>query len=235
MLRISSAVPAGQVFVGDGVSMQVQLRLADAVTAVAGRSVALHGGGGPGFAAGVCRGALCGDDGCRRKRASVTVTASAAGPVSVSAVEAGGASNTVSFSFTAVDKPDSLQPVSAPSGNVFVGAEAPTAFAVRVLDGKGVGAAGRSVVFSVTGGQARLEACGQAVCSVVTDASGLASTGVTPLGGRGLSGLRAAEAGNVLTGAFTAVARPDTMAIVGTPGASVRVGETVGRAVSACR
>ncbi len=74
-----------------------------------------------------------------------------------------------------------LQLVSAPSANQVVGLPANPAFAIKVLNADGVTPLpGTPVVFSATAGTVTWTSCGAAVCTVVTDASGLASIGLTP-------------------------------------------------------
>jgi hypothetical protein len=77
--------------------------------------------------------------------------------------------------------PDSMTLISAPSGTVAVGAVAAAPFAVRVLLGDGVTpVAGLPVTFSVGAGNVAFGACAAGPCVVLTDATGTASTTVTP-------------------------------------------------------
>ncbi len=77
--------------------------------------------------------------------------------------------------------PDQMVLVSAPSGTVAVGTAAAVPFAVRMLLGDGVTpVAGLPVTFSIASGSALLGPCAAATCVVLTDATGLASSTVTP-------------------------------------------------------
>ncbi len=74
-----------------------------------------------------------------------------------------------------------LQLVSGPSANQIVSLPATPAFAVKVLNSDGITPlAGASVLFSATAGTVVWTACGTPVCTVLTDSTGLASTGLTP-------------------------------------------------------
>jgi hypothetical protein len=78
--------------------------------------------------------------------------------------------------------PDIMTLVSAPSGTVLVGSAAAIPFAVQVLLGDGVTpVVGLPVTFTVGTGSAAFGACAAAgPCVVLTDATGTASTTVTP-------------------------------------------------------
>jgi hypothetical protein len=95
--------------------------------------------------------------------------------------------------------------VSAPTGTQTAGAPAATPFAVRLLLGDGVTpVAGLPVAFAVAAGSAQFGACGPPPCAVPTDASGTASTTVTPTA-FGAVTLTASAVGTSQTAAFTAV------------------------------
>jgi len=107
--------------------------------------------------------------------------------------------------------PDVMKLVSAPSGAVPVTTTAAAAFAVRMFLGDGVTpVAGLPVTISISAGpgSARLGACPgpMASCSILTDATGLASTTVTPTA-FGTITLQAAAVGATQTVTFNAVAR----------------------------
>ena len=107
--------------------------------------------------------------------------------------------------------PDVMKLVSAPSGAVPVTTTAASAFAVRMFLGDGVTpVAGLPVTISISAGpgSARLGACPgpMASCSILTDATGLASTTVTPTA-FGTITLQAAAVGATQTVTFNAVAR----------------------------
>ena len=105
---------------------------------------------------------------------------------------------------------ESMMLVSSPSGTVFVGDVAGT-FSVRVLGADGVTpVVGEAVVFSASGAAVRFGACGAGVCTVLTDASGMASSTVTALGA-GVVGLSAVGSAASAGGQFTAVVRVRTV------------------------
>src|ERR1035441_1743513 len=103
--------------------------------------------------------------------------------------------------------PDQMALVSAPSGTVAVMTAAATPIAVRMVLGDGVTpVAGLPVTFSVTSGSAQLGACAAASCVVLTDATGLASTTITPTAFGSVT-VQAAAVGAVQSASFNAVAR----------------------------
>jgi hypothetical protein len=106
--------------------------------------------------------------------------------------------------------PEVMTLVSAPSGTVYVGDVAATAFAVRVMKTDGVTpVAGEAVVFSAASGGVKFGSCGVGSCTVVTDAAGVATSFVTPVGA-GLVVLSATGISGGVAGSFTAVARVRT-------------------------
>ena len=177
VLSLVSA-PAGTATVGVLVKTPFAVRLiAGDGTARAGVAVMFSvGSGGASF--GACSGvASCSVMTDATGMALTSLTATAAGAVSVQAAAEG---MTVSASFTAVPAPDLFLVAQSPAASVYVGDS--TGFAVRVLKADGSApAAGVTVTFSAgTGsGQVRFDVCGDAVCAVTTDAQGLAATGVT--------------------------------------------------------
>jgi hypothetical protein len=103
--------------------------------------------------------------------------------------------------------PDQMVLVSAPSGTVAVMTAAATPFAVRMVLGDGVTpVAGLPVTFSVASGSAQLGACAAPSCVVLTDATGLASTTITPTAFGSVT-VQAAAAGAAQSASFNAVAR----------------------------
>jgi hypothetical protein len=103
--------------------------------------------------------------------------------------------------------PDTMTLVSAPSGTVLVGIPAATSFAVRMWQGDGVTpVVGLPVTFSVPTGSAQFSACGASACVVLTDATGLAATAVTPTA-FGAVTLLAMAVGATQTASFQATAR----------------------------
>ena len=98
-----------------------------------------------------------------------------------------------------------MQLVSAPSGNVPMGVPATPSFVVRMIDADGVSPlAGTPVVFSATAGSVTWSACGGALCTVVTDANGLAAITATPTA-LGPVTLQAAALGTVQAISFSVV------------------------------
>jgi hypothetical protein len=85
------------------------------------------------------------------------------------------------LTYTTTAQADVLSVVSAPSGDVAAGVGASAPFSVRVFQADGVTpVAGIAVTFSVTQGPATLSPCGAASCTLLTDASGMASSMATP-------------------------------------------------------
>ncbi len=228
VLIVSQALPA-QAYVGDEVVGRLRMLLADGVTAVASKSVVLMvTAGSASFAgcAGVC--SLLTD---ANGYLTFVVSAASAGAISLSGQEVGGDSNLVTMGFLAVVKPDTMTLVSGPTGSGYVGDAMGVPFRVQVLAGDGSAGVGRTVVMAVTAGGAVLSACGGAVCTVVTDGSGMASTVVTPTVA-GVVDLSATEGGNMVTDAFTAVTKADLLQMVSGPGVSLHVGEVSGTALA---
>lgn len=120
----------------------------------------------------------------------------------------------------------SLNLVSAPSGTVFAGDTAAVAFAVRALAADGVTPiASQSVRFTASGGAVQFGACAGSTCTVMTDATGLASTTVTALEAGSITVTAASSAG-IQTASFAAVARVRTVTS-GLPVLYVAAGATV--------
>ncbi len=106
-----------------------------------------------------------------------------------------------------------LQLVSAPADNQIVSLPANPGFSVKLLDSDGITPlANAPVVFSATPGTVSWTACGASVCTVLTDTTGLASTGVTPLTA-GTVTLQAAAQGQTLQASFQALPLIRTAAI----------------------
>lgn len=171
--------PTGSVMVGTvaTTSFAVRLTAADGVSPVMGETVQFR------TTAGSARLGGCGSAGCAMATdaqgvATMTVTPTAAGTVVVTA-------NSVTGSATAAVigtvLPDVLQVVEGLAGTVYVGDTVSPGFSVRLVlaDGK-TPIAGQAVTINVSAGAATLGACGGTSCTVVTDANGIASTGVTP-------------------------------------------------------
>jgi hypothetical protein len=101
--------------------------------------------------------------------------------------------------------PDGMTLVSAPSGTVVAGMAAAIPFAVRVFLGDGVTpVVGLPVTFTVVAGNVQFAACVAVPCVVLTDATGMASTLVTPTGFSAVT-LQAAAVGATQTVNFNAI------------------------------
>ncbi|MEO8735633.1 MAG: IPT/TIG domain-containing protein [Edaphobacter sp.] len=104
-----------------------------------------------------------------------------------------------------------LDLVTTPSGSIFIGDTATAPFAVKMLSSDGVTPiANQSVTFTSAGGAVRFNVCGASTCAVMTDASGFASTTVTPLIAGSII-LSAASSYGIRTSSFTALARVRTV------------------------
>lgn len=104
-----------------------------------------------------------------------------------------------------------LDRLTAPSGSIFVGDTMTTPFAVKVLASDGVTPMpNQSITFTAIG-SALFTACHSSTCTLVTDASGSASTTVIALGA-GTILLSAASAYGTQTASLTALVRVRTIA-----------------------
>jgi hypothetical protein len=98
-----------------------------------------------------------------------------------------------------------LNLLSAPSGTVIVSQTASVPFAVQMLGADGVTPiANQPIVYTATGGTVQFGACGAGSCTVMTNASGVASTTVTPLTA-GAIVLSAVSSAGTQVASFTAV------------------------------
>ena len=134
--------------------------------------------------------------------------------VMVSDTSSGGTTVMTGVLTYAAPVPEVMTLVSAPSGTVYVGDVAAEVFAVRAMRSDGVTpVVGEAVVFSVAGGSVRFGACGAGSCTVMTDATGLATTTVSPMGPGGTVVSATSVAGGV-AGSFMAVTRVRTAVVV---------------------
>jgi hypothetical protein len=137
-------------------------------------------------------------------------TASSARTVDIAVTDPTTGGSTTMYSaltYSATAQSNRISLVSAPSGTVTAGTVAPTPFSVRVFQSDGITPlAGMAVTFSVTSGSAQLNACGAATCTVITDASGAASTTVTPAAAGTIS-LLASITGATQSATFNAATR----------------------------
>ena len=139
--------------------------------------------------------------------------AALAADISVTDLSTGGTS-TMSGALDYAGPAAALNVLTAPSGTVAVGQTAATAFAVQVVGSDGVTpVAGEAITFTVVGGSAQFGACAGAVCTVSTDAHGIASTLVTPQAA-GAIVLQATGVDGTATASFAALVRRQTVAPV---------------------
>ncbi len=220
-LQVVSA-PTGSVVKGRAAAtaFAVQVVAADGVTPVANETVTFAA------TAGSATFGAWGAVSCTVKTnvqglAMTTVTPTTLGIVTISASTS---LLSVAASVTVIAAPDEMTLVSAPTGVATVGAAAGTAFAVRVTASDGVTArVGQTVTMTAANGEARLEACGAATCSLKTDATGTVVTMVTPLVSGAISVSAVSTAGAV-SASFRAAA--ETMSLVSAPTGVVAVGST---------
>ena len=213
-LRLVSA-PASGAYVGVAAAAPLAVRvILGNGNAAAGKSVTVKVTNGM-ASFGACAGASsCTLTADANGNVSTAVTPLGAGAITLSAADG---AVSVTASFNAVNRADVLQLVSAPANGSLVGDVAAVSFAVRAFAGDGTTPlAGHALALSVTGGSANFTACGAAVCTLSTDATGLVSTGVVPLAA-GVITLQAADGSVLATASFTAAARPDLLTIVAVP------------------
>jgi hypothetical protein len=101
---------------------------------------------------------------------------------------------------------DTLVLLSAPTGNVNVGATAATAFAVQAQGTNGVPEGSAQVTFSVTSGSATFGACSASPCAVTASSSGVATTSVTPTAAGSVTIAASLANGATVSATFNAVA-----------------------------
>ncbi len=107
---------------------------------------------------------------------------------------------------------DTLSLVTAPSATVPVGASA--TFAVRLLDSNGAAAPNGAITVTAVGGQVVFDACNLASCTLQTDSSGLAHTGLTPHAAGMVRLTAMAKSGSTVQGSFVAVAAVQSVTLV---------------------
>ena len=208
----------------------VQLLLADGVTPIQNRSIAISvSSGSAAFTA--CGGnASCTVQTDAFGVISTPVTPLSTGTVTLVAVESGVSTPAAqSATFFAVAAPNLLRVVSAPASGGYSGLAAPTPFVLQVLlpDGS-TPVPNQNVTIAVSSGSASFTACaGASTCTLRTDSLGNVSTTVTPLaaGTITLSGsIPGASTAITQTASFTARPPQDVLAVTSTPGASVYTG-----------
>ena len=132
--------------------------------------------------------------------------------VSVMDTTTGGSTN-IASALTYTTAPDLLQLVSAPT-NLDANEPAAIPFAVRVLASDGITPVARATVrFSVTNGEAALQACGTTTsCEIASDSNGLAQTQMTA-GGVGTVVLTATEMSGGATVQVTSAVTPPVQVV----------------------
>ena len=226
------SVPAGGSAVGIAADMPFAVRLlgGDGSSPLAGRSVTISVTDGNAHL-GACSLASCVLLTDAAGIASTTVSPMSSGPITVLAAEG---TLIQSATFTALAQPDRMNLISAPADGSFVGDVAALPFSLQVVPGDHSAPQVRSVTLTVTNGSARLAACGGISCVLTTDARGMVSTGVIPLG-VGVVSLAANEGpGGAIsqTASFRAVSKPDALSLLGAPGTSVFAGARAATAFS---
>lgn len=205
--------PSGSVNVGSAAPVLLAVRVlgVDGVSPVSGEVVSLRTTTGSALL-GACGGARCDLATNASGLVSTTVTPTSAGTVVVTAISVAG---TQTATLLGLALPDLLQVVSAPTGTLYVGSASSPGVSVRLLLADGTTpVAGQPVTFTVSGGAGSFGACASAVCTVVTDANGLATTPVTALAAGQLLVLATAAAATqaqAQTVALQAVARSRTL------------------------
>ena len=223
------SAPAGTGTVGTAwpTAFAVKVLSGDGVTPITNAAVVFSATGG-GVRFGVCGGATCTAMTNASGIASSTVTPLTAGSVTLSAVGAAG-----SVTAAVVVGVETIQVIHAPSGTATVGEVTATAFAVRVVAGDGVTPVPGVSLVLAAGSGVQLGACGTGNCTVVTDASGSASTTVTPTMSGAmtiLATLPQAAGGGSASASFTAAY--ETLRTVSAPVGTVFVGEAISPAIT---
>ncbi len=160
-----------------------------------------------------------------------TALATAGTAVDVEVLDRGtGATSTVTGALTYVASgalPNAMILLSAPSGTQPVGTVVATPLSVKVVASDGVTpVVGDRITFAAVSGTVLFAACGQATCTVATDATGTASTGVTP-GAEGTVVLQASDGTLLQKATFTAQAPSNSMRVLLAPTGSFPVGQKI--------
>jgi len=200
VLHLLSA-PSGIATVGSAAvtPLRLQLLLSDAVTPHSGSGITLTLLSGAAQFSG-CQSVPCTLISDAAGMALTTVTPTSSGAI---LVQFSFGSSSVTASFSAA--PKSMRLTSAPNGTQTIGAPIPAAFAVKVVGGDGITpVSGEAVVFTASGAAITFSACGGAVCTLTTDAQGIAQSPVTAAGAGPVT-LSAVGSAGTATAAFTAV------------------------------
>lgn len=159
--------------------------------------------------------------------AMAAVSAVADAPVDITVSDLStGASSVMSAALTYTSTPANsltMRVVSAPTGTAYVENTTGVPFAVQLIGSDGrTPVAGASVIFSATSGSVQWSACPSATCTVVTDANGMATTGVTPLNAGAVT-IQAADGALLQLASFSATAQAGSMALLSAPGGNLPV------------
>lgn len=150
-----------------------------------------------------------------------TVQALAPGPVTVNALWG---AVTQTLNFYAYAQGDVVRLLSGPIGVALTQVAALPSFTVQVFGSDGITPApGKAVIFSTSIGSVRFAACGASTCTVMSDASGIASSGVTPLT-PGVTTLTAYDGAANQADTFMAQDGPDLLSLVSFPASGGFVG-----------
>lgn len=204
--------------------LRVQLVSPDGTTPRAGAPVTLT------LVVGTVRFGACSTDPCTlvtdsSGAISTTVTPTSIGSI---AIKVSSVSSSVTTTFAAAV--ETMQLTGAPGGRQIVGVPAAGLFSVKLLAGDGTTpVAGESIVFTALGAAVRFGACGGSVCTLTTDAQGVAQTVVTATAAGSIT-LSAIGSAGVVTAAFTA-ALPDVLHAVNAPAGTIYVGDSLPVAV----
>ena len=141
-----------------------------------------------------------------------------------------GASSTMMAAFTYVSTaalPNILKLVSGPTGSVYVGSGTSTPFSLQLLQPDGhIPIAGQPITLSATSGSVQYAACGKTSCTLISDASGMVASAVTPLAAGAIT-LQAVAGAVLQNTSFTAIEQPGRFIALVTPSGSVPTGQEV--------
>ncbi len=134
-----------------------------------------------------------------------------------------GATSEMTGALTYASPVEALQLISAPSGTLPSGTPAATVFSVKAIAPDGfTPIVGESVSFSAQGA-ATLSPCAALICTVLTNAAGVASASVTPNAPGAVALTATGRSGSVVT-SFIAVAGSDALHLLSAPAAIMTSG-----------
>jgi hypothetical protein len=223
ILKIISA-PSGTQLIGvpSATPFTAQVLASDGVTPLANQEVILSGLKGT-VALSTCPFSNCLIATDSTGYATETVTPLILGPIVLQAVVQQLQTTT---QFTGISSSDTMTVVSTPSSPAYLNQLTPLPFAVQIIAaGQITPTPNKSVTFSVTKGTARFSACptSATTCTVVTDATGTASTFLTP-GVNGTLAVTAADGAITQSLSLTITPPPDVMRLTSAPSGSLLVG-----------